>query len=268
MGDHSETKTIAVKCAKRGNDVYRARVRKRLVWFYGVDLEFFDKKDKVPKTKVLFFTLTIDPKRKSLEEAWETIGLDFNRWITGLRKAYGRISVLRTWEAQQNGYPHVHGILIFHDRDFEVWSQRRKENGELVWRISEKPEFEAFPGFVDIRAIRNLATVIRYVEKRIMFGQEKDLKDQDPGDLTLALCWVFGKRSFSVSRDLQKAMSDLISNLHNSNQGYQKTIEGDSLEVTWVFIGIFTLEELGLQEEFRGKDPPWTLEIDPCKLKI
>jgi hypothetical protein len=41
----------------------------------------------------------------------------------------------------------------------------------------------------------------------------------------------------------------LVSYLHNSNQGYEKTIEGETLEVTWVCLGVFTLEESGLKPQ-------------------
>jgi hypothetical protein len=264
MGDHSETKTIAVKCSKRGNDVYFHKVKRRLSLFHKKDYEFFKPKDKDPRASVLFVTLTLDPKRITLKEAWETIGSEFNRWITGLRRKYGRIYALRTWEAMENGYPHVHSVLVFQDHAFQVWKQYK--SGKTIWRIGPKEEFELWKGFTDVQAVKSYHEALSYLEKYIL----KDLSQEESPkqDLTLALCWIFRKRSFSVSRDLQKSINDLISNLHNSNQGYQKTIEGDSLEVTWVFIGIFTLEELGIQEEFRGKDPPWTLEIDPCKLKI
>jgi hypothetical protein len=34
----------------------------------------------------------------------------------------------------------------------------------------------------------------------------------------LALCWVYRKRAFSVSGSFRKALTDLITDLHNSNK--------------------------------------------------
>jgi hypothetical protein len=264
LGNKEETKTIAVKCAKRGNDVYAWRVRKRLSWLKGYRGNLWSRKDKVPKAKVLFFTLTIDPKRLSLMEAWSQIDVYFQKWLRGLRNRYGPIEYIRTWEAQRNGYPHIHGILFFRNYAFETWLQRRKEDGQLVWRISEKPEFEDFPGFVDIRAVQSLDQVSRYIEKRILRGSEKGSEEDGLGNLTLALLWVYRKRSFALSKNLEAFVSDLIGNLHNLTEPAQRTIEGGVLEVTWICLGVFTLQELGIKPE---KDPPWSLVISQDRLR-
>jgi hypothetical protein len=263
MGNHSETKTIAVLCAKRGNPVYQARVRKRLGW---IQRTVKDEDLEGDNTRVLFVSLTYDPSLKSLNEAWETVGEDFNRFITALRQKYGKISYLRSWEAHKNGYPHVHVVLIFHEYVFKTWKDFDEKEGRPIFRIFEKREFEPYwHSFLDIRAVKNLATVARYVEKRIIRGTEKDFLDpqhREEGDLTLALCWVFRKRSFSISGNFQETLSDLIRKLHNSNkfEDLQATLDGEILEVVWIFIGVFTLQELKIKPE---KDPPWVVEVDP-----
>ena len=67
----SENEVFAVKCAKRGNDVYRSRVSSR---FAGLssraeDLVFFNPKDRgAKKTRALWVTLTNDTKRCSFGE--------------------------------------------------------------------------------------------------------------------------------------------------------------------------------------------------------
>lgn len=46
-----------------------------------------------------------------------------------------------------------------------------------------------------------------------------DLEETDPKGLkTLALCWVYRKRAFSVSGSFRKALTDLITDLRNSNK--------------------------------------------------
>jgi hypothetical protein len=159
----------------------------------------------------------------------------------------------------ENGYPHVHSVLVFQDHAFQVWHQYKE--GKTIWRIGPKEEFELWKGFTDVQAVKSYHEALSYLEKYILkdLSQEGSLKQ----DLTLALCWIFRKRSFSVSKDLQKSINDLIGDLHNSNQEAQTTLEGDRLQVTWVFIGVFSLRELNLPEE---KDPPWSMVLDPSHL--
>jgi hypothetical protein len=100
----------AVKGAKRGNDVYAWRVRKALEHLRKLpDHKFFNSKDRngVHRTKAVFITLTYR-RFLRIDEAWERVGEDFNRWITDLRKQYGKIDVLRAWESQRARTPHGH----------------------------------------------------------------------------------------------------------------------------------------------------------------
>ena len=56
-----------------------------------------------------------------------------------------------------------------------------------------------------------------------------DLEKADSKGLkTLALCWVYRKRAFSVSGSFRKALTDLITDLHNSNKSsVQITLLGE-----------------------------------------
>lgn len=66
---------FAVKCSKRGNDVYKSRVFRR---FRGLsklvkNIVFFNPKSRSKKTtKALFTTLTYDTKLCSFQEDWTT----------------------------------------------------------------------------------------------------------------------------------------------------------------------------------------------------
>jgi hypothetical protein len=189
-----DKETRAVKCSKRGNDVYWWRVGKRLRSFQGLkSICFFDFHGNVKQSNILFVTLTYDTKRSTIRNAWETIGKDFNKWIRNLRKKFGHISHLRCWEASKKGYPHIHALLVFHDYKFRVNMVKGK------YRVLEKEEFEkSYHSFVDVQAVRELKDGIRYVTKYLI----KTRKDSQTQNLTLALCWIFKKRSFSVSGDL------------------------------------------------------------------
>jgi hypothetical protein len=79
--------TIAVKCAKRGNDVYWWRVRNRLMSLHKLkNHTLFDIRGNAKFSNVLFATLTYDITRSTIQEAWETVGVEYNKWIRNLRK--------------------------------------------------------------------------------------------------------------------------------------------------------------------------------------
>lgn len=246
--------TVAVKCAKRGNDVYRRRVQRRMAVF-GLrkgDVEFFSWQDDLPKVSLVFVTLTW--KGDDVAHSWLTIGGQFNRWITNLRQKFGRLSYARTWESTKRGVAHVHLMIHLHDWKFSGFKSV-DGNGNFVWRISEKSEFErSWPAFVDVRAVRTYSSVVRYLQKRIVQGTDKD-GDCDAGDLTMALMWIFRKRSFAVSRDLQEELADLIRALHKSKS--QSRLDGGFVEELWIWLGVFSASELGLDGSL------WTVEISP-----
>jgi len=127
-----DKETFAVKCSKRGNDVYWWRVGKRLRFLNSLKGgSLFDPHGSIKSSNVLFVTLTYDVKRSGISEAWETVGEEFNNWIRNLRKKFGRISHLRCWEASEKGYPHIHVLMIFHNYEFRVTRIKGKYR---VWR--------------------------------------------------------------------------------------------------------------------------------------
>jgi len=231
------------------------------------DKKFFEIRDfqvnKKVETSLLWITLTWDIKRGSLEKAWLTLGSDFNRFLSALRRKYGKISSFRVWESYESGYPHVHVVMLFEEARFSVFPHFNKEEGKLTFRIYEKEEIAEFwHSHVDIQAISSLSNVFNYIKKhqeKIVLGLSGSIQegeDQKVGfDLedirglrTLFLCWIFRKRSFSVSGDFREKISDLISHLHNSNMlKRQLDLNGDPI-IEWIytFMGIFSGEELGI----------------------
>jgi hypothetical protein len=158
-----EKKYRAVKASKRGNDVYAWRLRKRLQKMYSLpEISFFNRKDRSSrqKTKVLFVTLTYR-RDDRIDTAWEEIGKDFNRWISGLRRRYGKIHALRDWEAQSDGYPHSHCVLYFEDIEFETFFYNGK------WRVDAKRMLSKnwHWGFADVFALLDLGAGVGYVVK-------------------------------------------------------------------------------------------------------
>jgi hypothetical protein len=235
-----DKETIAVKCAKRGNDVYWWRVWKRLKFLQKLkDHTLFDIRDNVKFSNVLFITLTYDIRRSLIQEAWETVGEEFNKWIRNLRKKFGRVSYLRCWEASRKGYPHIHVLMIFHDYRFRIaFSQTRK--GRRIYRIKEKEEFEkSYHSFVDVQAVQKLKKGIKYITKYL---SKYTTQSQT---LTLALCWLFRKRSFAVSGNFHEILYTIIEAKHRL---VQTDLFGNKLQhnVEWIFIGVFSASKLGI----------------------
>lgn len=211
---------VCVKCSKRGNDVHQHRLKQRLDWLRTTypDVEFFSEKDFKTDSKVttraLWITLTHDHKiEPTRAEAWRNVGHHWNRFMSALRNRYGQVSILKVWDAfNTDGFPHPHAILLFHDHEFQVFPHYSQE-GALDFRIHEKHEIsELWHSFVDVKAIHSTRALLTYVSKH-------QLSKLDGGShpRLLALLWLHGKRSFSVSGDFREKISDLIRCLHNSN---------------------------------------------------
>jgi hypothetical protein len=252
-------KYVAVKCSKRGNDVYVSRVKQKMRWLSNVkNVKFFDASDfsisKQVHSKALWVTLTYDPSRCSMLEAWKQIGVEFNRFISAIRQKYGKISILRNWETYENGYPHVHAIILFHDAKFTVFPHLSSKEGRLQFRVKEKAEIASlWHSFVDVEALSSTKKMYHYSMKY----QTKVLMNQDSpkGVRTMSILWLFGKRSFSVSGDFRSRLHDLIRTMHNSKMVFvQSMLDGSVCDgPVWEFVGVFSREFLKLKRYTRLK---------------
>lgn len=248
-----EKQWIAVKCSKRGNDVYWHRIKDRFAGiFQGADLRFFNPRDRGPKfTKAVFATLTFDTKLCSCQNSWKMEGRLYNRWITRLRREYGPIDVIRCFESYFNGYIHTHALLIFKDHEFRVFRHQGIEGS--TWRIKEKAEFEkSWPSFVDVEACSSIQGVRTYITKYMTKGfydHSQESLDRDMRGRTLALNWIFRKRSFSISKGLVES----IRTLHNSNPVASKSSKSAS---EWECYGVLSGELMGF------KHYAWYFEFD------
>ncbi len=226
----------AVKASKRGNDVYAWRLKKRIQKMYDLpEISFFNRKDrsKRQKTKALFITLTYRRDGR-IDTAWEDVGVDYNRWISALRRKYGKIHVLRSWEAQRDGYPHIHCVLYFEDVEFETFFYKG------IWRVDAKKILSKnwHWGFTDMFALSDLGAGVGYVVKyltkvhRTVVDGRLDRKSV----LTLAMMWIFKKRAFSLSRGFE----DLIVEDEKEERRYvgQVDLEGNPI-FHWVLVGFW-----------------------------
>jgi hypothetical protein len=251
---------VAVKCAKRGNDVYLSRVKNRLrgLGFHipEVNIDF----EKHPFTNILFITLTYDTNLCSFDEAWKNIGVEFNRWRANIRKKWGEFSIFRCFEAFENGHPHIHLIAVFKEQYFKVFkSYEQGKDGKMhkVWLINKKEFFEPYwHSWTKIKAVYNLKGGLNYLKKYIMKCAEYQHEDHK-GKITLAMCWVFRKKAFYVSGQFRKALSDLINQLCSSKT---RKIQLNLLNVAlksnpWKVLGFINVYLLG----FNAKE--WTFKL-------
>ena len=71
----------------------------------------------------IFVTLTY-PRDESVSSCWLRATSDWNRFVQRTTRAFGNVSYLRVFEAHDDGYPHVHALLLIeHIRNFQERSQ-------------------------------------------------------------------------------------------------------------------------------------------------
>lgn len=213
------------RSAKRGDEKYADRQLSRFRRLRKiVPLESYFRWGETDRGQIsspcVFVTLTYAPKEIELKDAYGSVGHDFNRWISGLRSAHGPIDVVRVWESQKNGYPHVHCALHFRDVSWKGFHHYTWKKGKkcLEYRVDEVDAFKAnwHGGFVDVLLLNSsragYSYCSKYLSKSVRF-KGNDVK----GQRTLALCWYFRKRSFAISGQLRSLYGDLISTESNSN---------------------------------------------------
>jgi len=247
-----EKETIAVKSAKRGNDVYSHRVLSRFGMFERLltDLNFIYSDRGKMKTQVLFLTLTYNTGLSSQHQAWVTLSKFYNLFMSKLRRVFGSISSARTFESFENGYPHVHAVLLFNDFSFAVREYIDKR-GRKVLLIDDdiKDCISAmWHSHVDVKGVGNVSESIKYLKKYISKCANFDIADSK-GIKTLAQCWAYRKRAFCLAGIFRQRMSDLIADMQNSNSKIiQQTLLNEKLgENKWSCLGFVSIDLLGVE---------------------
>jgi hypothetical protein len=235
---------IGVKACKRGNDVYARRLQERFKTLEEgclLDTPVTVGEGRELKTRALFVTLTCDANRGvSVIEAWKDLGKEFNKFMANVRFKYGRVSILRGWEAFNNGYPHIHALLLFHDVLFHTFEHVNKK-GRRVLRVQSKHAFDPFwHSFVDIEAMRTARDGYFYVQKYIKKTYGNDVyADSDMALRTKALLWYFNKRSFAVSGEFLDGLSKLNHRLDSSMHNSKWLLDvGTYSDVSYQFMGV------------------------------
>ena len=265
----------AVKCSKRGNDVFSRRLDGKLGFLSMIEgIQLFSpdqfKPSKIVRSNLLWVTLSYDSNLCTLKKAWETYMKDWNLWITNLRNKYGKIETLRFSEAfpDENGaafgYPHIHVVLLFKEAQFTVFPRMEEgKDGKLdfVYRIQEKYEFAnqgKWHSFIDVKALSSGSALGGYLRKHT---KNTHYGDSQEALVTQSLLWLFKKKTYSMSSGFRKSLLDLIARMRNSKTFWaQKTFDGRILDDwIWSAHGVRSAFELDV-------DPGvWVLSLDEEK---
>ena len=101
---------------------------------------------------------------------------------------------------------------------------------------------------VDVKAMNSLAGGFHYLKKHLLKGADVEKADSK-GLKTLALCWAFMKRAFSVSGVFRRMLSEMIS-ADVKKRVHQTTLLGNVLgEEKFHIIGFVPISVLGLKED-------------------
>ena len=252
-----KVREVAVLCSKRGNPVYRHRVRNRVMPF--LDLKLPEGNRSWNKTKMLFVTLTYDTGLCPPSEAWVSVSDQFNAWVSGIRNKFGEISYIKVFESTKRGYPHLHLLIVFKEHEFSYFAL----NGKFrIPRAIRDRVRSGWHSFVDVEAIVSPGQAIAYMLKYLLKTHGANIEGKTPWEIsqvgvskTLALLWVYHKRGYSISGDFQEALHDLIRE-PCATQTFQLTLGGEKLQ-RWVLLGIKPAGELGIV----GDPPPWVVVL-------
>ena len=210
-----ENKTLIVKCRKRGNDVYEVWFKRRffkLLEGFSKELKFFDfdKKERVVKSPLIFFTLTF--KHENFMDIGENVGKYLNRFMARLRKRFEHIYLIcRVWQAHRDGWIHIHGLLlldtwIYHEKQwFSGFRHVSKKDGKVTYRLSNHLwkwfKSQWVYGFSDFQLCDSLIGGLKYLSRYLFHVAESKSPegDEDVKTLTYAICWIFRLRSFSFN---------------------------------------------------------------------
>ena len=235
---------------KRGDEKYARHVKRRFYALGNVvsDEKFFSLKDRGNvSSPVLFVTLEYDSNRYELNDCWKHVGKDFNRWKSYVRRKFGKFAAVRVWESHESGYPHIHGALVFEEKSF-FGGYIVSKKGKGKFRVKGK-DFSVLRsswkhGYNDFVLCNSVKGAFKYAGKYLMKG----ISAKDAGSKAvkgLAMCWVFRKRSFSLSGYFIKLYSDEITLHGNSNRvllGYRR------LDGSGVFLTVTKWRVLGFME--------------------
>lgn len=209
-------KWIHPQTIKRGNEPYIRLVKQKFKpLIENSPLEYFPTENptrkRKRKTNLLYLTGTCDQTNfNGIADSWLKFGELWNKFITNLRQQFKGAEYIRTWQSQKNGYPHFHALVWF-PFEFSVVPNWDKKN-KLTWRLTTRQKLNKGDnvtvrqriktawkgGHLDICAVSDIGQAFKDMLKYVT----RDLEGGE-SDLTNAMAWYFGKRTYSISKNFQ-----------------------------------------------------------------
>ena len=246
---------FSVISPKRGNREYSLKKYKKIRELErsmsGMQFDFSipGHRNNIRKTHLLFITLTY-AQTITREKAWHTIttdGQELNRFKANLTKIFGSKATITVKEAQKNGYPAPH-ILILLDKPIKILRHHGKRG--LSWRLANKGLLRRIKGcwswgYSDVEAIvkggggryRGYSSPIRYLGKyltksfdltELSNGNKIESLNDIPNDRrTHFFTHLFNKIFQSRDIYISKAFKDRL----NSNRFEEEKEEGTNWEL-------------------------------------
>ncbi|MHC1680197.1 MAG: hypothetical protein AB9860_02975 [Methanomassiliicoccales archaeon] len=251
---------------KRGNKQFAIKkwkkVREINKGMSGLQFDFNIPNTRGLKKKCHLFLVTLTFKQSiTREEAWHKIsshGGELNRFRANLTKIFGSKATITIKEAQSNGYPAPH-ILILLDKPVEAIRHYGKRG--ISWRISSRRIIDRMKsiwdwGFLDVEAVvfqdnckyRGYRSPISYLTKYLT----KSLDLSEHPDLLNA-----------------KGLDDIPKNLHTPvfTHVWNKILRSRDFYVSKDFKDRLNWNCFSIEESADEKHSPWKLiEINQCKL--
>ena len=215
---YSETNVLTDKTVKkfilspkRGTPKYSRRVmgKFRKAFNFGRHLKYFERNtsDKYVYGSMLHVVLEFDSNRFEKGDCWIGVGVALNLYMSMLKRRFGsKVACIRTYESMISGYPHIHCILYFPNYIFKGTKMKG------IFRVCGNDWRELKKcwksGFSNIRMVDGFHGALRYLYKYVAksVSYKEAMKATKPNVkrkllLGLALCWLYNKRSFSISNE-------------------------------------------------------------------
>lgn len=230
---HFDYEYWAFKMAKRGNDGHKARLKNKFsplidTCSHNKAFRFIPDGSVRGRTPALMLTLTYDTSLCSMDDSWLNVGSELNLFLSNVRRHYGDISVLRSFESFSNGFVHVHLVILFHSHSFSCSRYLNAKSGKFEYLVplSDKDFLsDSWHSFVKVSGVASLGGVM-YVAKYIFSGVFGEKSKR-----SLVSCWLFGRRQYGLSKDFVEVLGGYIPNfdtslldslMHNSNSNLGK----------------------------------------------
>jgi hypothetical protein len=229
-------KTVGVKCRKRGNDV-DCWVKKRSFKRASREIRkhaVFSRcksptRNPTYNDNIFWFTLTYNRSDLFIGEAWTDVSRHYHDYITWLIKHFGHLIPIRVFASHEDGYPHVHVLVVLLD---------------TIWAVKEhkdKPRRGEKHGHKTLRLLRKRLTKNEELRLKRRGRPRKgtSIKKTDPSKDFLASGWPHGNIDIQGVKDTKRSVDYLLgysSGYWTARSGKKKNLLDDqSLALAWAF---------------------------------